>query len=173
MKQTSYNFSTPVGHAGGLYDLSHYVCDSFNNEAKDGAMKHGMGAVTGSASGTAALPSESSTIANFEGIVLNGLITEHDMNGDVIVKNGDTIGIIKQGRVWGLVTENSIPAYNKPVFFVIKGDDAGKFATEDDEDNKANSIAINAKFLSEKGTGDIAAIELYPTVVFPTATTTE
>lgn len=170
MKQMKYNFSTPVGHAGGLYDLSHYVCDSFNNEAKDGAMKHGMGVVTGSKPGTAVLPSEGSTIVNFEGIVVNGLVTEHNMNGDVVLKCGDTIGIIKQGRIWGLVTEESIPASNKPVYFVIKGEDAGKFATEDDEDNKANSIAINAKFLTEKGTGNIAVIELYPTVVFPTAT---
>lgn len=167
MKQMNYNFSTPVGHAGGLFDLSHYVCDSFNNEAADGAIKHGMGVVTGSKPGTAVLPTEASTIANFEGIVVNGLVTEHNMDGDVVVKNGVTIGILKQGRIWGLVTEDSVPASNKPVYFVIKGEDAGKFATEDDDDNKANSIAINAKFLTEKGTGNIAVIELYPTVVFP------
>lgn len=170
MKQFNYNFSTPVGVAGGLYDLSQYVCDSYNNEAADDAIKHGMGAVTGSTAGKVALPVKTSTIADFEGIVINGLVTEHNMNGDVIVKNGDTVGIIKQGRVWGLVTEESIPARNKPVYFVTKGDDAGKFTTADDEDNKDNRIAINAKFLSDKGTGNIAVIELYPTVIFPAAT---
>lgn len=170
MKQTRYNFSTPVGVAGGLYDLTSYVCDSFNNGEADGVLKHGMGIVTGSEAGVAALPSESSTILNFEGVLLNGLITEHNMDGDVTVKKGQTVGILKQGRIWACTTEDAVPAYNKAVFLVIKGDNAGLFTTSDDEDEKANTIAINAKFITEKGSGNLAAIELYPTMVVPAST---
>ena len=165
MKQMNYGFSTPVGIAGGLYDLTGYVCDSFNNGENDGVLKHGMGVVTGDKAGIAALPKDDSTLANFEGILLNGLITEHTMDGDVTVKEGQTVGILRQGRVWVRTTEEALPADKKAVLLVVKGDNAGLFTTSDDEGERGNTIAINAKFLSEKGSGNIAAVELYPTMV--------
>ena len=165
MKQINYGFSTPVGIAGGLYDLTGYVCDSFNNGEKDGVLKHGMGVVTGEKAGVAALPKEGATIKTFEGILVNGLVTEHTMDGDVTVKEGQTVGILKQGRIWARTTEEAAPAYNKAVLLVIKGKDAGLFTTSDDGDNTGNTIAVNAKFITEKGSGNIAAVELYPTVV--------
>lgn len=170
MKQTSYNFSTPVGIAGGLYDLTGYVCDSYNNGAEDGALKHGMGVVVKDTAGVAHLPEAGSTILNFEGVLINGLITEHNLDGDIVVKKGHTVGVIKQGRVWARIAETSAPAYGKAVLLITKGDKAGLFTTADDEDEKANAIAVNAKFLTEKGSGNIAAVELYPTVVVPSST---
>lgn len=168
MKQMNYGFSTPVGIAGGLYDLTGYVCDSFNNSEADGVLKHGMGVITGEKAGVAALPKEGATLKNFEGILVNGLTTEHTMDGDVTVKNGQTVGILKQGRIWARTTEEAVPANNKPVFLVYKGDNAGLFTTADDVENKDNAFAVNAKFLTEKGSGNIAAVELYPTVVVAT-----
>lgn len=178
MKQMNYGFSTPVGHAGGLYDLTGYVCDSFNNGEKDGVLKHGMGVVTGDKAGVAALPKEGSTIKTFEGVLVNGLTTEHTMDGKVSVREGQTVGILKQGRIWARVTEDAVPAYNKPVLLIVKGKNAGLFTTSDDTENTGNTIAVNAKFLTEKGTSlswdneegkektvNIAAAEFYPTVI--------
>ena len=169
MKQMSYNFSTPVGIAGGLYDLTGYVCDSYNNGAEDGALKHGMGVVVTDTPGVAQLPTEASTILNFEGVLLNGLITEHNLDGDVVVKKGHTVGVIKQGRVWARLAESAVPAYGKAVLLITKGKNAGLFTSADDDDEKANAIAINAKFLTEKGSGNIAVVEVYPTMVVPSS----
>ena len=41
--QTRYGYSTPKGHAGGIYDLAPYAVDSFINEAETGVLKFGMG----------------------------------------------------------------------------------------------------------------------------------
>lgn len=167
MKQMNYGFSTPVGIAGGLYDLSGYVCDSFSNGEDSDVLKHGMGIVKGSKPGIAALPAAGSTISDFEGVLLNGVTTEHSIEGGVTVKNGQTLGIIRQGRVWVRTTEDAVPAYGKAVLLVKSGDNAGLFTTAEDTDESANTMAINAKFLTEKGSGNIAAVELYPTVVVP------
>lgn len=169
MKQTSYNFGTPVGIAGGLYDLTKYISDSFNNGEDDGVLKHGMGVVTGEKPGVAALPSEGSTIYSFEGVLMNGHITEHTMDGEVTVKNGQTVGVLKQGRIWARVTEDALPAYGKAVLLVITGENAGLFTSADDEDEAANTIAVNAKFLTEKGTDNVAVVEVYPTMVVPSS----
>lgn len=169
MKQLNYNFAPDLGIAGGLYDLTGYVCDSFCNAEKDGVLKHGMGIVTGSAAGIAALPTKDSTISNFEGILVNGLTTEHSMDGSVVVKEGTTVGVLKQGRIWARVAADAVPANGKAVYFIIKGDNAGLFTTSDDDTNASNAIAINAKFIGGKGSSDVAPVELYPTMVVPSS----
>lgn len=51
--QTSYNYTTPKGVAGGLYDLAPYQVDSrVNGEATPGVLKFGMGVVQGTTPGT-------------------------------------------------------------------------------------------------------------------------
>lgn len=165
MKQLDYNFAPDIGIAGGLYDLSGYVCDSFCNSAKDGALKHGMGVVGGEKAGTAALPAESSKIADFEGILVNGLTTEHSMDGSVVVKEGVTVGVLKQGRIWARVAADSVPAKGKAALLITKGDNAGLFTTSDDDTDAANAIAVNARFIGGKGSSDVAPVELYPTMV--------
>lgn len=176
MSQTKYRFTPNTGIAGGLYDLTSYVNDSYNNSEKDGVLKHGMGVVTGDEPKTAALPTEGKTLLDFEGIVVNGLVTEHGLDGVVSIKNGQTVGILKQGRIWARIAETAEPERNKPVYLIVKGEQAGLFTTSDDEEESANAIAINAKFLTEKGikystaeaenaTANIAAVELYPTPI--------
>ena len=169
MKQLNYNFAPDLGVAGGLYDLTGYVCDSFCNAEKDGVLKHGMGIVTGTEAGTAALPTKDSTISNFEGILVNGLTTEHGMDGSVVVREGTTVGVLKQGRIWARVAEDAVPANGKAVYLIIKGSNAGLFTTADDDTDAANAIAINAKYLGGKGSSDVAPVELYPTMVVPSS----
>ena len=163
--QTNYSFSPDLGVPGGLYDLTDHVVDTYNNEADDGDLKFGMGVVLGTGAGKAALPTSSATINDFEGVLLNGGITEHTMGGEVCVLKGKTLGVLKQGRIWARVTEDSVPVYGKPALLVVNGTDTGCFTTDDDEDNAANVIAVNAKFLGGKGTGDVAPVEVYPTVI--------
>ena len=44
--QTTYNFSTTIGEAGGIIDLAPYAIDSFTNENESG-MAFGIGVITG------------------------------------------------------------------------------------------------------------------------------
>ena len=85
--QTAYNFATPRGVAGGLYDLSPYVSDSrLNGETVAGALKFGMGVVCGTAPGAnVKRPAAGATADRFDGIVMTGFTTEQDVNGDVVV----------------------------------------------------------------------------------------
>ena len=163
--RTNYSFAPDLGVAGGLYDMTEHVVDTYNNEANDGDLKFGMGVVLGTGKGKAAKPTSSATINDFEGVLLNGGTTEHTMDGDVRILNGNTLGVLKQGRIWARIAEDAEPAYGKPVLLVVNGTDAGLFTTADDEDNASNVIAINAKFLGGKGTGDVAPVEIYPTVI--------
>ncbi len=156
--QTSYNFATDRGVAGGLYDLSHKTVNSFRNEAADGDLKFGMGVVTGTNKGVQVnLPATGATLASFEGIVLNGHNTEMDMAGNLALKNDVIVGVITHGRVWARIVDAITPAYGDAVYLVISGDDAGLFTNA----SGANTLAITgAKFVGNKGTGNVAPVEL-------------
>lgn len=163
--QTNYSYMPGIGVAGGFYDLTDRIVDTYNNEADDGDLKFGMGVVLGTGAGQAALPTSSATISDFEGVLINGGITEHTTDGEVRILKGKTLGVLKQGRIWARVTGGSVPAYGKPVLLVTSGVSAGCFTTADDDDNASNVIAVNAKFLCGKGAGNIAPVEIYPTVI--------
>ena len=166
MKQTTYDFATPNGIPGGLYDLTGYVCDSYCVGANDDVLKFGMGVARGSDGKAVAVTSETTAI---EGILLNGLITEHEMNGDVVVRKGKTVGLIKQGRVWGRLTAAAVAAYGTPVYVVIADvgstSEVGCFTDYAHKTADQTVLAVNAKFIGAKGTEGAAPIEIYPGVV--------
>lgn len=156
--QTSYNFATPKGVAGGLYDLSRHDVVSRRNEENDGVIKFGMGVVIGTTKGVQVkLPAAGATAGNFEGIVLNGFSTELDKDGKLVVTNDATVGVITYGKVWARIVADITPAYGDALYLVVSGDNAGLFTNASGE----NTMAITgAKFIGAKGTGDVAPVEL-------------
>lgn len=151
--QTKYGYFTVKGGAGGIYDLAPYTIDSFINEAATGALKPGMAVVTGTKAGLQVkLPTAAGD--TFEGVVTNRRTTEHGIEGEVALRNKATVGVMRQGRIWGLLAEGINPTYNGAAYVVATGDEAGCFTTA-----SSGNIAINARFLS---TGDdgIALVEL-------------
>ena len=156
MAQLSYGFATPVGNAGGLYDVSNYVMNSrINGEEADGSLKFGMGCVQGDIPGqTIAKPTAASTLAKFEGIVMNGGITEMDKSGKAVICSNATVNVLRSGRAWVRIGADQEPKYGDPVHLLNSGEEAGCFAT-------AGGIAVNAMFIGSKGTGNVAPIELY------------
>ena len=159
--QTSYNFATSKGVAGGLYDLSPYTVDTRRNESADGAMKFGMGVIVGTAAGNQVkLPAATSD--KFEGIALNGFSTELDMSGSLTLKKGAALGVLKKGRAWARIKPGITVAYGNDVYLIAAGANAGLFTNaEEKQDTTVLSIKItNAKFIDVKGTGDVAPIEL-------------
>jgi hypothetical protein len=162
MAQLTYGAQTPRGIAGSLVDLSSHNIDSrCNAETEWGALRFGMGVVQGDLPGkNVNVPTESATVSTFEGICMTGFTTEHDLTGKVAIRPDETVGVLRQGRAWGLVSEDSEPAYATPVYLIKSGDDAGKFTTVADE-----NLAIGGLFIGEKNTQSIAPIELYGGIV--------
>jgi hypothetical protein len=158
MAQLSYGYQVPRGTPGGLLDLSnHNIVSRTNGAAMPGAMRFGMGVVQGSAPGKdVAVPGPAATAAVFEGVVQCGGTTEHQhITGEVILYPNVTVGVLNQGSIWALVTEDAEPAYGDPLYLVKDGDDAGLF-TNDDTD----TLALNGRFLGPKDNG-IAPVGLY------------
>lgn len=154
--QNSYSFNTPIGQAGGIYDLAPYAVDSFVNESNDGVVKFGMGVVQGTSAGKQVkVPVSGSTAAVFEGIVTNRRTSENAINGGVLVKKGITLGVMRYGRIFGLLAAGAAPSYGAAVYMVKSGDDAGCFTNSSD-----GTIAIKGRFLGAASNG-IALIELF------------
>jgi hypothetical protein len=156
--QTTYSYTTPKGVAGGLLDISPYSIDSrINEETDEKSLRYGMGAVVGTSPGkTVLIPSDASTAAQFEGIVLTGFNVEQDRHGEVYVYPKQTVGILKYGGAWARVAPGLTIAYGDPLYLVIDGDDAGLFSNE-----PTDAIAIGGRFVGGLGTGNIAPVELY------------
>lgn len=154
--QTVYSFSTPIGQAGGIYDLSPYAVDAFTNEADNGVMKFGLGVVRGTKPGdNVNVPAAGATAATFEGIVTNRRTSENAILGGVDLRKGCTLGVMRYGRIYGRLATDEAPAYGDPVYLVVSGDDAGCFAK-----TSTDNVAIKARFLSGASDG-IALIELF------------
>lgn len=168
--QNTYSYSTPVGVAGGLYDITDYVIDTRTVESDNGVMKLGMGVVCGSVPGTNIdVPSADSTADVFEGVTVNGFTQQHDLEGKIALYNGQSVGVLRRGRIWVRIAEGVTPSYGDPVYMSIAEDDAGLFyaaeqsAESEDDTTDATTTTIQipgAVFITGKGTGDVAAIEI-------------
>lgn len=159
--QTSYNYSTPKGVAGSLFDLAPYSIDSrINGESAVGTLKFGMGAVRGATPGSdVKIPTSSATADVFEGVVLTGFNTQMNMDGVVEILPSQTVGILRYGKAWVRIKSGITVAYGDPLYLIISGDNAGLFTVA--SDSASTKIAIAGRYIGAKGTGDVAPIELY------------
>lgn len=159
--QTSYNYSTPKGVAGSLFDLAPYSIDSrINGEATVGALKFGMGAVQGSTPGSdVKIPTNSATADVFEGVVMTGFNTQMNMDGVVEILPSQTVGILRYGKAWVRIKNDVTVAYGDPLYLIISGANAGLFTAS--SDSGETKIAIAGRYIGAKGSGNVAPIELY------------
>lgn len=147
-----YSSRTSAGAAGGLYDLTAHVVDSFCLEGEN--VKCGMGVIFGTDPGTnVALPAAGAAVDKFAGVVMNGGTNEMDMNGNIVLRDGSTQSVMRSGRVWVRLAADVEPAYGDPVNLILEGEDAGCFSN-------AGGLAVNARFIGTRQNG-IAAVELY------------
>ena len=157
--QTSYNFNTPHGVAGGFYDLTNHVVDTRNNEEESGKVLFGLGVVDGSNPGVnVKLPTEGSKKENFEGIVVNSHSEEMDMDGNVAIRHGKSVGVCKNGRIYVRIVDSITPKYGEALYLTVSGEKAGYFTNADGE---GSTVKVNGYFLGEKGTGDVAPVYIY------------
>ena len=161
MPQLNYSYQPPIGVPGSLYDLSPYAINSRSNgETAPGALKYGMGVVLGDTPGkNVNLPTDASTLAEFEGVAMTGFTDQMDMAGEVIILPQRTVGVLRWGRAWVRIEEGVVDiAYGDPVYLVIDGADAGLFTNDD---GGGDNLAINAMFIGGLGTTSVAPVELY------------
>lgn len=124
----NYNYGTPKGVPGGKVDIAFDEVITRRNEAEDGVLKFGMAAAVGTAPGSGVtVPGADTTAEKIEGVVLYHPNTEQDMKGNVVIKNGVSVGIMRKGHIWGRTAEGVTPAYGEKAYVSVTGDDAGTF----------------------------------------------
>lgn len=153
--QTSYNYGIQKGIAGGLYDISVYENNTY---ITPGGIPFGYGVVKGKNPGSdVKLPDANSKAEDFEGVVQNGFTTMQDMQGNCVPEKNQSIGVLRSGKIWGILGKAAEPAYDKAVYLVTDGEEAGCFTTE--EDTASTKILLPCKFINEKDSG-LAAIRV-------------
>ncbi len=146
--QTSYIYGISKGIAGGLYDLTYHENNTF---ITPGAIPFGYGVVKGTIPGSdISLPSAASTEADFEGVVQNGFTTQQDMKGNAVPEKGESVGVLRTGKIWAVLGEAAVPAYDKDVYLITDGAEVGRFTTVEDESTK---IKLSARYVMEKDNG--------------------
>lgn len=152
--QTSYNYGISKGIAGGLYDISGYENNTF---ITPGGIPFGYGVVKGANPGVdVKLPDTDSKAVDFEGIVQNGFTTMQDMDGKAVPEKDQSIGVLRSGKIWCAVGTAAQPTYDKTVYLITDGKEAGRFTTEEDESAK---ILLPLRFLDERD-DDIAPVRV-------------
>ena len=162
MVQKDYGFQQPLGLPGGIYDLSDKDIVSRTTDPGVSA-KPGMGLVKGATAGeTVKLPATGSTAADFEGIFVHGSKQmEHNMEGAVACDGGDTVVLMRKGRIWALVADTATPTYGTGAALILSGDNAGKLTdTADEEEN--SKVALTGVTFTGKADADngIAVVEM-------------
>ena len=157
--QTTYRYNTVPGAAGGIVDIAPYAIDTFLNEENNGVLKFGMAAVQGTKAGTEIKkPVAASTAAKFEGIVTNNRTTEYDLDGNLSIRKGASVGVMRYGRIYARIAPNVTPAYGDALYFVKSGDNAGCFTNTSGE----TAVAVKGRFLSTvDSTAQVAQVELF------------
>ncbi len=156
--QTTYNYTTPKGVAGGLYDLAPYQVESrVNGETVPGALKFGMGVVQGSAPGVnVALPTAAATADKFEGLLLTGFTQEMDSAGEVTIRPKQTVGVLRYGRAWARLPKDVTVSYGDKLYLVTSGNNAGLFTNE-----ASGNLAVSGRFVGSADSVGIAPVEIY------------
>lgn len=167
--QNRYGYSTPIGSAGGIVDLAPYAIDTFLNEEENGIMKFGLGVVQGSTPGVnIALPADGATVGDFEGVTTNNRTTEYDMDGNLAVRKGASIGVMRYGRIYVRVVDGVETAYGDPVYLITSGTNVGMFTNsasstgQEEEGDPDDTIAVKGRFLNGVDVNaQIAVVELF------------
>ncbi len=161
--QYTYKFSTPIGAPGGIVDLAPHAIDSFANTENTGVLKPGLGVVYGTVpSKQIKLPVAASTAGTFAGIVVNGRTTEYDLDGNLRIVKGATVGVMRYGRIYGRVAADVSVAYGDPVYLLVEGDEAGCFQKTAGGGADPAAIAIKGRFIGTvDATTQVAPIELF------------
>lgn len=130
--QLDYGYSIPKGVPGGKADLNRFeVINTRSNEEPDGSLKFGMAVFTGKDKGySVKKPVSGVDKSTFEGVVLAHANIEHDLDGNVNIREGQVLSVMRRGRAWGRISPECEPEYGKAAYVVADGDYAGCFTNQ-------------------------------------------
>lgn len=160
--QTSVATNPPEAIQGMLADTGYYRIDSLVTES---VLSAGWGVCKGSTAPSVAplvrrdckLPAASTDItANFRGFVKYEQIREPAAAGAGEFPIGATVAVVKQGRIWVLVTQNV--AIDGAVYCVYSGADAGKCCA--DTNSTTAALVPSARYLTAASSGGLACVEI-------------
>lgn len=155
--QTTYRFSPQIGAAGGIVDLAPYAIDSFTNEENDGMMEFGVGVVGGTAASQIKLPASTNAAGDFQGVTVNNRTTELDLVGNLGIRKGATVGVMRYGRIYVRLATGAEPQYGDPLYMVKSASEFGYFTNSSD-----GTIPVKGRFLGgSDATANIAPVELF------------
>lgn len=145
--QLNYDYGTPKGIPGGKADLNTFeMVNTRSNEEPTGNLKYGMAVFTGSQRGYSVKKAVTGVDkSDFEGVVVAQANTEHDLEGNVNIRNGATLSVMRRGRIWGRISPECKPEYGKTAYVVLDGEYAGCFTEQ--------ASAYSAYEPCESGTG--------------------
>lgn len=157
--QNVYSYNNPIGGAGGLVDLSPVEINTFANEENTRVLKFGMGVVAGTEAGKQIkLPVAASTAGAFEGVVTNNRTRERDLEGDLYIRKGAAVGVLRYGKIFVRLATGIEPAYGDALYLIKSGDDAGCFTNASGE----TAVAVKGRFIGGKdATNGVAPVELF------------
>lgn len=158
---TKYSYGTPIGNAGGIYDLSPRTVVS---RLLEGTGVHfGCAVEVGTDAGVEVKAVSSSTAA-IEGVVVYEAGHEMDKNGKVEFTDGQALSVMTRGKIIVPLSDSATEglAYGQDVYLVTqydaKPENVGCF-TDNVDTTADKKIQINAKFISKAHDG-LAVIEL-------------
>ncbi len=154
--QTSYNFKTVAGAAGGIVDLAPNKIDTFINKENTGDMKFGYGVIRDSGN-VCKFPVSGTTGDKFLGVTVNNRTTEFDLEGNTYIRNKAAIGVMRYGSIYAKTATGLTIAAGDSLYLIISGNDAGKFTNASGD----NAIAVNGVFDGAADSQSIAPITLF------------
>ena len=154
--QTSYNFKTVAGAAGGIVDLAPNKIDTFINKEATGTMKFGYGVIRDSGN-VCKIPVGGTTGDKFLGVTVNNRTTEFDLEGNTYIRNKAAIGVMRYGSIYAKVASGLTIAAGDKLYLIISGTDAGKFTNA----SGGTAIAVNGVFDGPADSQAIAPVTLY------------
>lgn len=158
MAQLSYKYDTLYGAPGGIVDLAPYEIDTFDNTENDGVLKFGMAVVSGTTAGKdCKLPATNSTAATFLGVTTNNRTTELGLDGNLYVRKGAAVGVMRYGRIYVRIDSGLTIAYGDTVYMCLGSTKLGLFTNV-----STNNAEIKGRFLNfVDATNEVAEIELF------------
>lgn len=155
--QTAYRFGTPMGAAGGIVDLAPYAIDTFLNEEDTGVMDFGVAVVKGTAPNKIKKAAAGATAAKLVGVTTNNRTTEYDLEGEVYLRKGKAVGVMRYGRIYVRVVPETVIAIDDPAYVSTAAETAGMFTN-----SSSGTVAIKGRFLSTvDATTGVAMVELF------------
>lgn len=164
MAQTNantYGFSLDVAQAGQKADLTYDQVESF---AAEGAVPMGNGVIFGTdPAKQVAVPADAT--GDFAGIAAFTHKQEQGFDQSVALgnqsstgaeyRNGDTVNVLRRGRVWVEVTEDTVVAGEAAYVDVTTAGEEGKFTNV-----STSNLATGGIFRTAGDTGDLVIVEL-------------